>query len=294
MKKRWFTEKLANFRIAYRIKKVLIEKKTKFQTIQIFDLFDYGKSLFINGTPQSSEKDEWVYHECLIHPALISQPIRKNLEVLVLGAGEGATLRELLKYKNIKKITAVDIDKEAIEIFQKFLPELHQNSFYHPRVNLIFDSALNFLKRTVKKFDFIFSDLTVFSFFNLGSKVRISFLNFCQIVFQKLKKNGIFVTHTYPLSEVNYKEHFKVKRIIKKIFPKVFSYRVYISFFDDLWGFLIASKNERFNPLNLSEKTIEKRLKENNLEKKLKYFSPEIYKTLFILPPFLKKLEFKK
>jgi spermidine synthase len=330
MKQKWYIDKyLPHVHVRHRIKKILFRKKTKFQNIQIFDLFDCGKSLVIDGIPQNAEKDEWIYHECLIHPALILQPVNKKLEILVLGAGEGATLRELLKYKNVKTITAVDIDQEAVEIFKKFFPKIHQDLFNNPKVNLVIDSAENFLKNTVKKYDLIFSDITDVSFFNLDSKIKKSNSDFYSIgkskvseniqyaedrfysignlktpdntqytegifyklIYQKLKKNSLFVMHTCDFSEIDYKKHFQLKRILSKIFPQVYSYRTYVSFFNDYWGFLIASPNLKFNPLKISEKTIKNKIKQQNLEKKLKYFSPEIYKAIFSLPPFLKKIE---
>lgn len=291
MKEKWYIDKyLPNRHSYHRIRKILFQKKTKFQKIQIFDLFDFGKSLVIDEMPQSSENDEWIYHECLIHPSLILQPINKNLEVLVLGTGEGATLREILKYKNIKKITAVDIDKEAVEIFQKFFYKIHQNSFWDPKVTLVFDSAENFLKRTTEKYDLIFFDITDIIFFNLG-KIKESPSNFFQNIYKKLKKNGTFTMHTSNLTEVNYKTHFKMKRLLKKVFPKVYSYRVYIPFFSNYWGFLFASPKVKFNPLKISQKFIENKIKKHQLEKNLKYFSSEIYKSIFTLPPFLKKFE---
>jgi len=266
MKQKWYIDKyLPNYRGYYLIKKVLFEKKTKFQKIQIFDLFDFGKSLVIDNIAQSSEKDEFIYHECLIHPALILQSARKKIEILVLGAGEGATLRELLKYKNVKKITTVDIDKEAVEIFKKFLPEMHQGSFNDKRVNLVIASAEDFLLNTDKKYDVIFSDISDFSYFNLGSTAKKSQINFYKLINQKLNKDGIFVMHTSDFSEVNYKDHFKLKKTLEKVFPKVYSYRAYISFFDDYWGFLISSPNPKFNPNNISEKFIRNKNKSRKI-----------------------------
>ncbi len=290
MKQKWYIDKyLPNRHSYHRIRKILFQKKTKFQKIQIFDLFDFGKSLVIDEMPQSSENDEWIYHECLIHPSLILLA-NKKLEVLVLGAGEGVTLREILKYKNIKKITAVDFDKQAVEIFQKFFYKMHQGSFSDPKVDLVFDSAESFLKNTIKKYDLIFSDITDITFFDLG-KIKTSPFNFCQNIYKKLKKNGIFTMHTSNLSEIHYKSHFRIKRLLEKIFPKVYSYRVFIPFFGDYWGFLIASPNLKFNPLKISQEFIKNKIKKHQLEKKLKYFSPETYKSIFTLPPFFKKFE---
>lgn len=287
MTDKWFIDKYSpNLRTYFKVKKILLEKKTKFQKIQIFDLFDFGKSLVTDGITQSAQKDEFIYHDCLIHPALILQPGNKKLEILVLGAGEGATMRELLRYKNVKKITAVDIDGEAIEIFKKFFPEMHQGSFDDKRVELIIDSAENFLLNTNKKYDVIFSDISDFTFFNLGSDARKSETAFYKLMRVRLNKTGFFVMHTSNLSEIAYKDHFNLKKILDKIFPKVYSYRVYVPFFADYWGFLISSLDNKFNPLKISAQEIEKRLKQRGLKNKLKYFSPEMFKAIFALPPF--------
>lgn len=291
MANKWFIDKYSpNLHTYFKIKKVLLEKKTKFQKIQIFELFDFGKSLVTDGITQSAQKDEFIYHDCLIHPALILQPWNKKLEILVLGAGEGATMRELLKYKNVKKITAVDIDGEAIKIFKKYFPEMHQGSFNDKRVKLIIDSAENFLLNNNKKYDVIFSDISDFTFFNLGSTVKKSEVAFYKLMSARLNKTGFFVMHTSNLSEIIYKDHFNLKKILDKIFPKVYSYRAYVPFFADYWGFLISSPDNKFNPLNISAQEIEKRLKQRGLKNELKYFSPEMFKAIFSLPPFLKNI----
>jgi spermidine synthase len=285
--KNWYIDNyLPNVQVWHQIKKVLFEKKTKFQTIQILDLYDCGKSLIIDGIPQSSVSDEWIYHECLVHPALLSQLADKKLEVLVLGAGEGATLREILKYKNVKKITTIDIDKEAVKIFKKYFPEMHQSSFTNPKIDLIIDSADNFLRNANKKYDIIYSDISDFSFFNLKSKMKKSELDFYKLVNQKLNRNGIFAMHTCDFSEVNYQGHLRLKRLLEKVFPYVYSYRAYVDFFGDYWGFLIASPNKKFKPLKISKQSLKRKLQ----GKKLKFLSPEMYKAIFTLPPFLNKI----
>lgn len=250
------------------------------------DLYDCGKSLIIDGIPQSSVSDEWIYHECLVHPPLLSQPTDKKLEVLVLGTGEGATLREILKYKNVKKITTIDIDKEAVEISKKFFPEMHQGSFANPKVNLIIDNAENFLKKNEKKYNVIYSDISDFSFFNLKSKIKKSELDFYKLIPRRLGKDGIFTMHTCDFNEVRYRGHFRLKGLLEKFFPRVYSYRAYVNFFNDYWGFLIASPNKEFNPLKISRQTLKRKLH----GKKIKFLNPEMYKAIFALPPFLNKI----
>lgn len=284
MRQKWYVDAyVSTSHIHWRVKKLLFHKKTKFQDIQIFDLAELGKSLVIDGIPQSCVKEEWIYHEALIHPALILQGKKKNLQILVLGAGEGATLREILKHKNIKQITTIDIDREAVEIFKKFFPEMHQGFFDHPKVNLVFDSAENFLTNNQKKYDVIYSDISDPGYYNLSSKVKRPETYFYKLIRQNLKKDGILAMHSNNFSEVNYKAHNRLKKILKKVFPKVYPYRAYISFFGGYWGFLIASARENFNPLK-------KEFKSMDLERKLEYLSPEMFKAIFTLPPFLKKL----
>lgn len=290
MKQSWYIDTyLPNSHVHWRVKKLLFHKKTEFQDIKIFDLAEVGKSLVIDGIPQSCVKDEWIYHEVLIHPALILHPKKNNLEILILGAGEGATLREILKHKNIKRITTIDIDREAVSIFKKFLPEMHQGFFDHPKVNLIFDSAENFLLRNKKKYDIIYSDISDPSYYNLSSKIKKTETYFYNLIRQTLKKDGIFVMHSNNFSEVIYQDHIRLKKIVKKVFPNVFSYRAYVSFFSHYWGFLIASVNRKINPLKISEKNLEKLFKQKGISQKLKYLSPEMFKAIFTLPPFLKK-----
>jgi spermidine synthase len=294
MANRWLIDKYSsNLNTHFKIKKVLLDKKTKFQRIKIFDLFDFGKSLVTDGITQGAQRDEFIYHDCLIHPALILQPVNKNLEILVLGAGEGATMRELLKYKNVKKITAVDIDGEAIKIFKKFFPEMHQGSFDNKRVCLVIDSAENFLLNTSKKYDVIFSDISDFTFFDLGSTIKQSEIAFYKLIRAKLSKSGFFVMHTSNLSEIIYKQHFRIKKILDKIFPKVYSYRTFVPFFADYWGFLISSQDNNFNPLKISTQEIASKIKKQGLGNKLKYFSPEMFKAIFALPPFFKNINKK-
>ena len=290
MKKQWYVDSYTpNSQIHWRVKKLLFSKKTKFQDIEIFDLFDLGKSLVTDGIPQSCSKEEWIYHEALIHPALILHPKKKNLEVLVLGAGEGATLREILKHKNIKKITTVDIDRDAVEIFKKFFPEMHKRAFRHPKVDLIFDSAERFLKKSDKKYDVIYSDISDPGYYNLSSQIRRPETYFYKLIRKNLSKDGILAMHTNNFSEILYKDHFRLKRILEKVFQKTYSYRAHISFFGGYWGFLIASPQKNFNPFKISDKSLYQLFKQKGISGKLKYLSPEMFKAIFTLPPFLKR-----
>lgn len=280
---------LPNTRVMHRIRKKILRKRTKYQTIEIIDLHDFGRSIFIDGNPQSSERSEWVYHECLVHPVMLLGPVKEK-KVLVLGAGEGATARELLKYKNIAKIILVDVDKEAVEIFKKYLPMMHKGSFDNPRVKLTFESAADFLKKGRGKYDVIISDITDYNFFNLGAKAVRTEKRFYGLITARLKKSGLFVTHAADLNEDEYRSHIKLKKILKNFFPSVHSYRAYIPFLENEWGFLVASQNKKFNPKKFSERIIRKRILKYGIENKLDYISPGILKASFVFSPRLEKI----
>ena len=103
-----------------KVEKVYYEGKTEYQYVQIFDNKLLGKMLFLDKKIQSAEIDEFVFHESLVHPALLTHPDPQR--VLIIGGGEGATLREVLRHGSVKKATMVDIDRKLVELCQKYLP----------------------------------------------------------------------------------------------------------------------------------------------------------------------------
>ncbi|MEM2757695.1 MAG: spermidine synthase, partial [Sulfolobales archaeon] len=113
------------------LKNVLVNTKTKYQSVQIVELEEFGKALILDGLIQSSQADEFVYHESLVHPALLTHPNPKK--VLIIGGGEGAALREVLKHPTVTNAVMVDIDGELVELSKRYLEEMHNGSFNDPR-----------------------------------------------------------------------------------------------------------------------------------------------------------------
>jgi len=119
-----------------KIDKLYFEGRTKYQKVICFSNEYLGKTLFLDEKIQSAQIDEYVYHEALVHPSLLVHPSPK--EVLVIGGGEGATIREVLRHPSIQNVTMVDIDEELVEICQKYLPEWSDGAFDDMRTDLIF------------------------------------------------------------------------------------------------------------------------------------------------------------
>jgi len=265
----------------YAIKKVLYLGRTKYQRIEILETYGYGKCLFLDGKLQSSISDEWIYHEVLVHPAMITHPNPKN--VLIIGGGEGATLREVLRHKTIEKVYMVDIDEEVIRICMKYLPEWHRDSFNDHRVKLLFKDGRDFLSETDETFDVIIVDLT--DPVPGTPSVRLYTKEFYKLVFMRLSNDGVMVTQA---TSIHYtKENFAIIcNTLKRVFPIVRPYYAYIPSFVTPWGFVLASK--KYDPLLLDDKEIDERIK--RISGNLRFYDLTIHRVLFTLPRYLKEL----
>ena len=138
------------------VKKVLIDKKSKYQRIQILDTSVYGRILVLDGIIQVTEKDEAAYSEMLVHPAI--QVLKSPQNVLIIGGGDGAVAEEILKYNFIKKIDLVDIDKEVVKLSAKYFKKINKNSLNNRKVNIFFQDAFDFIAATKNKYDLIIAD----------------------------------------------------------------------------------------------------------------------------------------
>lgn len=155
----WLNEVITPYDIySHGAKAILAYRKTQFQEMYIIESGSYGKGLMLDGKWQSSTLDEFIYHEGIVHPPLILQGNPKK--VLILGGAEGASIREVLRWNNIERVVMVDIDGEVVAACREYLPEMHQNSFDDPRVELVIDDAQNFLAQTNETWDAVISDLT--------------------------------------------------------------------------------------------------------------------------------------
>ncbi len=159
----WFREPSLNgVSICYLCDRVIYHGVSKYQTIDIVETRLHGKMLFLDGVAQSAERDEFIYHELLVHPAMFAHPNPEK--VLVIGGAEGATLREVLKHQTVKRAVLVDIDGELVEICKQYLPGWHQGSFDDPRVEVVIGDGRDYVVKCNEKFDVIIIDQRSLSF----------------------------------------------------------------------------------------------------------------------------------
>ena len=271
----------------YGMKGLVGKYKTKYQDILILDTFPYGRCLFLDGKIQSAQLDEFIYHEALVHPALLSHPAPVN--VFVGGGGEGASLREILKHPSVKKITTVDIDKKVIDLAKRHLFRWHRGAFASPRVKLYFRDARKFLKDTREIFDCIILD-----FCDPGDAEGPAALLFTRefygIVSRRLAPGGILTVQCGSTNLNMLKGFAHIFRTLKSVFRNVLPYQADVPSFVGPWGFCMASSTDM--PLRPAE-LARKRIKERKLEGKLGFYNPEIHEAMFALPGYLKE-HFKK
>lgn len=284
----WFVDEITEHeRHHHQIKKVLIKRKTKFQSMEILDSFSFGKCLVLDDDLQSAEIDEFIYHEALVHPSMVLHGNPKK--VLILGGGEGATLREVLKWKTVKKAVMVDIDEEVVRWCKRLLPSYANGALEDKRAEVVIQDARKYVAETDEEFDVVISDLS--SPVEGGPAYLLYTKEFYLNLLEKMnKKNSVFALQSDSFNITNIHVGATISRTLKKVFPIVTPYITFIPSFDALWGFLLCSN--RRNPLSLSESQINSTIHKLVIQG-LRFYDGRTHTGLFELPKYLRK-EFRK
>lgn len=255
--------------------KVIFSKQTKYQKL-VMTRNKEDIRLFIDGNVQFSSVDEHRYHELLIHVPMSLAKHREN--ILVLGGGDGLAARELLKYKEVKNITVVDLDRDMTDLAKtnRIIKEQNQGSFLNPRVKIINSDAFKYIENSDKIFDIIIIDLPDP---NNSSLARLYSREFYKLVKKKLAKQGLAVsqsTSPYFSPEAYWcvNETFKAAG-----YKYTYPYHVYVPSFGD-WGFIMASDVKYdINNFKLGVET--------------KYLDNETYKKAFVIEKDIKRNNIK-
>ncbi|MEM4596435.1 MAG: methyltransferase domain-containing protein [Desulfurococcaceae archaeon] len=146
-------------RLLFKVQKVYALEQSPYQEVVLAEIEGFGRSLLLDKFVQSTEKDEYIYHELLVHPAMAMHPHPER--VLILGGGEGATLREVLKHNTVKEAVMVDIDPVVVEFSKKYLEHMHKGSFSDPRARVVIMDGKDYIKQAPSGFfDVVIMDLT--------------------------------------------------------------------------------------------------------------------------------------
>lgn len=170
------------------VAEVLLDRRTAFQRLRIVRSPDFGKALVLDDAWQTSQEDEFLYHEALCHPAMLFHGAPRR--VLVLGGGDGGLLREVLRWKTVEQAVLVDIDGEVLDACRELLPEIHQGAFDDPRADIRTADAWDYLSRTPGNWDVILSDLTDPE--EEGPSVRLFSVEYMHLCRKALNAGGTF------------------------------------------------------------------------------------------------------
>jgi len=221
------------------IRRTIVEAQTKFQHVEIMDTHAYGKVLVLDGRMQSSQAEDFIYHEALVHPGMLASE-RAPESGLVIGGGEGATLREILRYPSIRRAVMVDIDDEVVELCKKHLPEMHQGAFEDTRSELRHEDARAYLEKTSERFDFITIDLV--EPLEEGPACLLFTKEFYTLVRDRLTPGGA-MTLQAGMTKLGELDFFSsIHRTLREVFPVVAGYQTFISCFGTPWGFITATR----------------------------------------------------
>ncbi|KAL7121840.1 hypothetical protein ACP275_01G008700 [Erythranthe tilingii] len=235
----WFEEEIdVHLKWSFALNRVLHKGTSEYQDIALLDTKHFGKVLVIDGKMQSAEVDEFIYHECLIHPPLLCHPNPKTM--FIMGGGEGSAAREALRHKSIEKVVMCDIDQEVVDFCRKHLTANH-DAFRNTKLDLVINDAKAELEKGKEKYDIIVGDLA--DPVEGGPCYQLYTKSFYENILKpKLNTNGIFVTQAGPAGVFTHKEVFSsIYNTIKHVFKYVRAYTAHVPSFADTWGWVIAS-----------------------------------------------------
>ncbi|MCB0278076.1 MAG: polyamine aminopropyltransferase, partial [Calditrichaeota bacterium] len=271
----WYNEHYPHVdaKLSLKIKDVLYTGKSEFQTLEVLDTVGFGKVLLLDGLIMLTERDEFVYHEMISHVPVNVHP--NPQKILVIGAGDGGTITEVLKHPEVQELDLVEIDKLVSDVSRDHFPQF-ADAFNDPRLTCHWQDGIKFVAKAEKQYDIIIIDSTD----PIGPGEGLFTTKFYQNCFEILSNNGILVNQ----SESPQYTPAIVKSIHKKlsaIFPVFAMYQAFIPTYPSgHWMFSFASKN--LDPIKDQKpnRWIEKKIK-------TKYYNPSVHAAAFALPNFV-------
>jgi len=279
---KWFYDRVSrNLIQLHSIEEVLYSGQTKFQSVEIIRSGSFGKCLVLDGKIQSSEVDEFIYHEALVQPPMITHPCPET--VFIAGGGEGATLREVLSHRTVKRAVMVDIDEEVVAVCQEFLPDHSRGSFQDKRAELIHTDARDYLAKSGDTFDVIIIDLP--DPIEEGPAYLLYTREFYQLIGDRLADDGLICVQSGSATWTELLNFTAVNHTLKSVFSIVSPYRIEVPSFGGSWGFCLASQKVDSRLLSAGE--VDSRISARQLTH-LKFYDGLTHQGLFSFPKHLR------
>ncbi|HUW64576.1 MAG TPA: polyamine aminopropyltransferase [Spirochaetia bacterium] len=270
----WFSElQTKNVMLSLAATKLLHLEKTSYQEVAVIENPELGRVLLLDSVIQTSTRDEFVYHEMITHVPMNTHP--QPRKVLVIGGGDGGTVREIVKHPTVESVTLAEIDDRVIWAAREYLPEISV-ALGDPRVEIHVGDGNVFVRENENTFDLIIVDSTD----PVGPGEVLFSRDFYSAVSRALKEDGLFVAQTespfYNADLIG-----RVKKDLSAIFPVTRLYLATVPTYPGgLWSFSLGSK--KHDPLELEEKDFRPCT--------TRYYSPQVHLAAFALPPFLRKI----
>lgn len=274
----WYTEKHSdNVGITLKTTGTLFSGKSEFQRLDIVETLEFGRMMLLDGLVMVTERDEFIYHDMIVHPALFTHPNAKK--VLVIGGGDGGSIREIMKHKNVEQAILCEIDGLVIEKSVELLPSMAcEIDGSNPKVKLHVDDGLAYIREHQNEFDVILVDSTD----PIGPAVGLFEEDFYRLVYGALKEDGIMIAQSEsPFYHAEIQKN--MYRNLRSVYPIVEMYQASIPTYPSgFWSFAFASKT--YHPVKNFDRD---RAAQRDFY--TKYYNEDIHLGAFMLPTFAKE-----
>ncbi len=273
----WYTEKhTENAGITLKITRTLFSGASEFQQLDIVETLEYGRMMLLDGLVMVTERDEFVYHDMITHPALFTHPDPKR--VLVIGGGDGGTIREIVKHPGVEEAVLCEIDGLVVDKSIELLPSMACELRGNPRVKVNVADGIAYIREHRDSFDVILVDSTD----PIGPAVGLFEQDFYQLVSTALKSDGIMVAQS---ESPFYHGHIQKEMYanLRAVFPITEMYQAFIPTYPSgYWSFAFASK--KYHPVRDFNR--ERAAKRGFYTK---YYNEDLHLGAFMLPTFARE-----
>ncbi|HQU50694.1 MAG TPA: polyamine aminopropyltransferase [Casimicrobiaceae bacterium] len=254
--------------------------RSPYQAIEVHDSVPFGKLFRLDGHFMTSEKDEFFYHENLVHLAGITHPAPER--ALIVGGGDGGSAEELLKYPSMRKVTLAEIDVAVVDIARKYLHSVHRGSLDDPRLDLRIGDGFAFVRETDETFDLIVLDLTDPG----GPSLALYTPEFYRACASRLRPLGAMTMHV--ASPIAHPERVRqTLTSLRSAFAIVTPYLVSVPLYGGMW--MMACCSATLDPRKLSALEIDRRIAQRGVTD-LRYYNGEMHRASLALPNFVRPL----
>jgi spermidine synthase len=275
---RWFEETLyPKYGQRFLVTRTLYRKKTRFQTLEIFDTPAFGRVLALDGICQTTEKDEFFYHEMMVHPALFAHG--RARKVLIIGGGDGGILEEVLKHRSVARAVMVEIDGAVVDLCRKYLPSICGKAFDDRRTDLVIGDGVKYVAETKETFDVILVDSTD----PIGPAEVLFGDDFYAACKRCLTPRGILVTQNgAPFLQRD--EFATTRKRLRKLFRDTgFIFAPVPTYIGGLMALSWSSQDAKNRVVPL--RTLAARFRKARIQ--TQHYTPEIHRAAFAVPAYL-------